>query len=251
MVCRKFHYKWCRITCKHFCFLQDNTGADDRCDTKEVCRWCYPGCSTEDCSCNHGDKRKFCTTWDKGCCHDRHTTVSFIFNRTGSHDTRNATAGADQHWDKGLTGKTKFAEHSVHDEGNSCHVSASFQECQEDEQDQDLRNESENRTKTCYDTIQDQTSQPFCTADFVKYILNQNRNTWNPYAVVCRIRSCVIIFIHGCCCFLEICTGRSYFFVCHCLFIYYRIGCCICIRNGCCKLCQSCFCCCRIIIICF
>ena len=127
----------------------------------------------------------FATTWDKGCCHaDRHTTVSFIFNRTGSHDTRNATAGADQHWDKGLTGKTKFTEHSVHDEGNSCHVSASFQECQEDEQDQDLRNESENRTKTCYDTIQDQTSQPFCTADFVKYILNQNRNTWNPYAVV-------------------------------------------------------------------
>ena len=100
---------------------------------------------------------------------------------------------------KDLPERPNLRNTSIHDEGNSCHVSASFQECQEDEQDQDLRNESENRTKTCYDTIQDQTSQPFCTADFVKYILNQNRNTWNPYAVVCRIRSCVIIFIHGCC----------------------------------------------------
>ena len=35
VICRKLHNEWCRLASEHFCFLQDDTGADDCCDTNE------------------------------------------------------------------------------------------------------------------------------------------------------------------------------------------------------------------------
>ena len=136
VVCRKLHNERSRIACKHLCLLQDDTGADDRCDTKEVCRSVQPtDAPPKIAPCDHGDKRKLCTAGDEGGRHDCHTAVTLVFNRTGSHDTRNTAAGTDQHRDEGLTGKAELTEDTVHDEGDTCHVTASLQECKEDEQD--------------------------------------------------------------------------------------------------------------------
>ena len=40
----------------------------------------------------HGDDRQLGSAWDEACCHDRHTAVTFVFNCSGCHYTRNAAA---------------------------------------------------------------------------------------------------------------------------------------------------------------
>ena len=160
MVCRQLHNEGSRITGKQFCFLQNNTGADDCCNSQEVCGRSNPGSAAEDGTCYHCNKRKFCTTGNKGCGHNGHLTVSIVLDGSGSHDTRNAASGTDQHRDKGFSGKTKFTEDTVHDECDTGHVSTAFQECQEDKQNQDLRYETKHSTKTSYDTIHDQSMKP-------------------------------------------------------------------------------------------
>ena len=89
MVCRKLHNERSRITGKHLGFLQDDTGADDCCDTNKVCTRCNPRSSAKDSACEQGDNRKLSSTRDKGCGHDGHTTVTLVLDGSGSHDTRN------------------------------------------------------------------------------------------------------------------------------------------------------------------
>ena len=46
--------------------------------------------------------------------HDGHAAVALLLDGTGSHDSRYAAAGADQHRDKGLARKAELAEDTVH-----------------------------------------------------------------------------------------------------------------------------------------
>ena len=55
-------------------------------------------------------------------------TVTVVLDGSGSHDTRNAASGTDQHRDEGFTGKTKFTEDTVHDKCNTSHVSAALKD---------------------------------------------------------------------------------------------------------------------------
>ena len=95
----------------------------------------YPPCTAEHSACDQGDDRKLCAAGDEGCGHDGHLTVTVILDRSGSHDTRNAAAGTDQHRDEGLTGKAELTEDTVHNECDTSHITAALKECQEQEQD--------------------------------------------------------------------------------------------------------------------
>ena len=176
MVSRELHNERSRITGEQFCFFQDDTGADNCCDTHEVSTWCNPGSSIEQRTCDQGNDWKFCSTRYEGCCHDGHFTITVILNRTGSHDTRNTTTTSDQHRNEGFSGKSEFTEDTIHDEGNTCHVTAGLQKCQEQEQYQHLRYKSKYGTNTGYDTIEDQTLQPVSAVDGIQKILNCRRN---------------------------------------------------------------------------
>ena len=165
-----------------------------------------------------------------------------ILNGSGSHDTRDTTSASDQHRDKGFTGKTKLPEDTVHDKGNTRHVTTALKEGKEDKQDQDLRNESKYCADTGYDTIHDQAMQPSVRYTCCrKYILKQYRDTRDPYAIaICRIRSFTVPFLHNSDCLCEICTGRSLLALCECLFILYGISDTCVLRNGRSKLLQCC-----------
>ena len=221
VVCRQFHNERSRIASEHLGLLQHNTRNNDCCHTDEVSTGCNPSRTTEDCTCNHCDERLLCTTRNKGSGHNGHTTVTFIFNRSGSHNTRDTTTSTNQNRDKGLTRQTELPEDTIHNECNTSHITASFQDCQQDEQYQHLRNETQYCTNTGNNTIQNQALQPVCTVDCFQTVSNQNRNTRNPNTIICRIRfaSCKQI-----CCCVQVIHGSG--FRCHfqCLFIFYIIA---------------------------
>ena len=115
----------------------------------------------EQCTGNQTDDRKFCRTWDKGGCHNGHLAVAVIFNGTACLNSRNAAAQTDQHWDKGFTRQTKTTENTVHDKGNTCHVTTVFQKCEQQEKNHHLRQEAKYSTDTGDDTIQNQRLEPW------------------------------------------------------------------------------------------
>ena len=249
MICRQLHNERSRIALKNLGFLQDNTGADDCRDAKEVRRGCYPCRAAEDGACNHGDERRLCAARNKGRRHDGHAAVFFVLNGTGSHDARNAAAGTDQNRNEGLAGQAKAAENTVHDEGNTRHVAASLQECQEDEQNEHLRHKAENRADTGNDTVQNQTGQPVCTADAGQSLFYKYRNARNPNAVVCRIRSLIAVLIQNCHGSGQIVNGSGLVLGCQRFFVLYLIGRFGACRNGCSELRQRSLCSFRIVIL--
>src|SRR5699024_3509730 len=131
MVGGQLHNEGSRVAGEHLCLLQNNTGADDRCDSHKVSAGGNPGSSAKESACNQGNDGKLRAAGDKGGGHNGHFPVSVVLNGTGSHNAGNAAAGSNQHGDKGLTGQSELAENTVHDERHSGHVAAGLQERQE------------------------------------------------------------------------------------------------------------------------
>ena len=125
--------------------------------------------------------------------HDGHTAVTFIFNGTGCHDAGDTAACTDKHRNEGLTGKAEFAEDTVKDECNTCHITAPFKECEKQEQNEHLRYEAENSADTCDDTVKDQTAEPFGAYRIVavntESVADEYRDTGDPYTVVSGVGS--------------------------------------------------------------
>ena len=65
----------------------------------------------------------------------------------------------------------KYAEDTVHNEGDTCHVTTGLKECQENEQYQHLGYETKHCTDTGYNTVKDQTLQPVGTSDRIQTAL--------------------------------------------------------------------------------
>ena len=187
MICRKLHNERCRLTSKHFCFLKNDTRADDCCDTNKVRACSNPSAVVKECTCDHGDNRKLSATRNKGCSHNCHFTVTVILDSTGSHNTRNTASGTDQHWDEGFSGKTKFTEDSVHDKCNTSHVTAGLKECKEEEQNQHLWYETKYCTNTGNNTIKDQSLEPCCAVYCFQSGLNCRRNDFSEQYIICPV----------------------------------------------------------------
>ena len=188
MVSRQLHNEGSGIATEHFGFLQHDTGDDDGSDAQEVSTGSHPPSATEQSRSDQSDDRHLSAAGNEGRNHDRHTAVALVFDGTGSHDARHAASTADQHGDEGLTGQTKAAEDTVHDESDTGHVAAGFQKTQEDEQDQHLRHEAQDSAHAADNAVQDQTLEPVSATDCVQSILSQNRDTGYPSTKLRGIR---------------------------------------------------------------
>ena len=145
--------------------------------------------AAEEGACDHCDERDLCAAGDKGGGHDRHTAVTLIFDGTGSHDTGNAAADADEHRDEGLTGKAELAEDTVKNEGDTSHVAAGFEESQHQEQNEHLGDKAKDRADTGDDTVKNKSAEPIgCVCSF-KAVSDEHGDAGHPHAVVGGIGS--------------------------------------------------------------
>ena len=229
MVCRKLHNKRSRIAREHFCLFEHDTGNDDCRHADKVRAGRDPCGAAENRARDHRDERNFRAARDEGGRHDRHTTVTFIFDRTGSHDARDTAAGTNQHRNEGLARQTELTEDTVEYERDTSHVTTRFQESKQQEQYQHLRNETKDRADTGYDTVKQQSGQPFCCACGLERVADQNRNAGYPSAVGGSIRRavgflifCIEVFCNSC--FIVSFCYAVYRFDCQCFFIFYFIG---------------------------
>ena len=156
MISRKLHNEWCSITSKKAGLFQDDARTKNCSETQEVCRRSDPPGATKNSRCKQCNNRHLCTTRNKGCRHDGHTTIVLILDCTGSHNTRNATTSTNQNWNKRFTRQAKTTEYTIENKGDTGHISAGFKNCQQEEQYQHLRNEAQHRTNTSNYTIKNQ-----------------------------------------------------------------------------------------------
>ena len=195
--------------------LEDDAGHDDGSHTYEVSGSGDPRRTAEDCACYHSNERNLSAAGDERCRHDCHTAVTFVFNSTGCHDTGDTAACTDKHRNEGFTGETELTEDTVEDECDTSHVAARFKECKEEEEDEHLRNKSENCADAGYDTVKDKSAEPICCACRFKTASDECGNTGNPYAEVSRIGSSE--FFRGMLCEVvdsfEVCNADRCFFV--------------------------------------
>ena len=188
MIRGKLHHKRRGIAGEHLCFLQNDTGADDGRHADEICGGSNPRRASENRAGDHGNKGQLRTAGDKGRRHDRHTSVTFVFNGTGRHDSGDTAAGTDQDRDKGFSRKPESPENTVHHKGDTRHITARFKESEEDKQDKDLRNKAKHRADTGDDTVQNESFEPIRTVNRVKPAFDKDRDSGHPYAVIGRIR---------------------------------------------------------------
>ncbi len=165
MVCRELHDERSGIACEHFRLLQHDAGDDDGRDADEVRGGRdQRAVVREERTRDQRDDGKLRAAGDEGRRHDGHAAVALVLDRPGSHDARDAAAGADHHRDEGLAGEAEPSEDTVHDERDTRHVAAALKECQEEEQDEHLGNEAQDRADTADDTVNDQAGEPGCHA---------------------------------------------------------------------------------------
>ena len=189
MIGGQLHNERSRVACEHLRLLQHDAGDNDGGSAEEVGARSDPPCTVEQSRGDHGDDRELCAAGDERRRHDGHLAVSVIFNGTGGHDARNAAAGADEHRDEGLAGQAELAEDTVHHECDTGHVAAGFEEGQEDEQDEHLRDEAKDCADAADDAVKDQAVEPIRAVDGVQAVFHKDRDAGDPHAVVARIRS--------------------------------------------------------------
>ena len=187
MICRELHNERRGVAGEHLGFLQHDTGENDRRHADEVCGGGNQRRAAEQRTGNHCDKRYLGTAGDKGCGHDCHTAIAFVFNGTRSHNTRDTAAGTDEHRDKGFAGKSELAEDTVEYKRDTRHVTASLQKCKQQEQNQHLRHKAEHRADTGNNTVKNQPAEPIGSAGRLQTVFNQHGDTGHPHAEICRV----------------------------------------------------------------
>ena len=114
VICRKLRNEWCRLA-EHFCFLKDNTGADDCCDANKVRACSNPSAVVKENAPAIIAMIGASHTRNKCCSHDCH-----LRSRSFLDCTEAITPGTphpdDQHWNKRIFRKGEFTEDSVRDE---------------------------------------------------------------------------------------------------------------------------------------
>ena len=96
----------------------------------------------EECCGKKGVDRQLCGTAHKRGQQNGHFTVTFRWKSTACHNARNGTAKADKHRHDAAAGKTDLSQQLIHNKGYSCHISAVFQQRQEEEQCNNDRQEA-------------------------------------------------------------------------------------------------------------
>ena len=187
MISGKLHNEGCGVAGKRLGLFKHDAGNYYSRHTDKVCACSDPCAAAEQCAGDHSDKRYLCTAGDKCRGHYGHTAVAFVFDGTRCHDTRDTAARADKHRDEGFTGKTELAEDTVEHERDTRHVTAGFQECEEDEQNEHLRDKPEHRADTGDDTVEYQPFEPGSGVRGFKPVADKHGDTLYPHAELCGI----------------------------------------------------------------
>ena len=99
------------------------------------------GIMREKCHGNDRIDRQLGRARHKRCQHDGHAAVALTRQRARRHDGGHRVAEADEHRDKGTAGQTDFAQQLVHDKRDTRHITAVFQNGEEEEQHDNGRQE--------------------------------------------------------------------------------------------------------------
>ena len=179
---RKLHDKRHRAALEDGVF-QQQTAQDSDDDAGDIQRGHYQRSVVREEGCgNHAVDRKLCTARHERSEHDGHLAVAVAREGAGCHDGRNAASKADEHWNKGASGQTNFAQKFVHDKGNSCHVAAVLQQREEEEQQNDDWKEGQNAADTGADAVDNQRGQPRCYLSDGEHPFQSGGKAVNPCA---------------------------------------------------------------------
>ena len=157
---RKLHHKRNRLPCKEFRLLQDNAVYNDQTNSCKIHHRCHPPCTAHQEAGDQSNDRKLGAAGNHRRGDHGHAAVFFTLNRPGRHDTGYAASGGDEERNKALAGEAESSENTIHDEGNTCHISTVLQNGQEQEYDGHLRNKADWRRKTSEDAVNHQRYQP-------------------------------------------------------------------------------------------
>ena len=119
----------------------------------------HPTGIIKECAGKEGDDRDLGAAGHKGCQHGGGTALPLIADGTAGHNAGDGTAGADDKGDDGLTGQAHLLEDGVQHHGDTGHVAAVLQQCDEEVHNHDKRQEADHGAHAADDTIGQQSSQ--------------------------------------------------------------------------------------------
>ena len=179
VVLRQLHNKRSGIAGEHLRLLEDDAGDNDDCNAEEVHDRCEPPRAAHQEARDQRDNRELRAAGHEGGCDHGHAAILFVLNGTGGHDAGHAAAGGDHERNEGLAGQAELTEDPVHDERDTGHIAAVFQQGQEEEHDCHLRGKADRCCQTADDAVNDEGNDPFCRADVLK---ERSDCRLNPFA---------------------------------------------------------------------
>ena len=184
MVRRQLHNERSRITGKQLSLFQNDAGSNNSEEADEVHNRRHVPVTAHNCAGKQSNNRQLSTTGDKGCSHDSQTAVGFIFNSTGSHNTRYAAACGNQQRNEALAAHTELTEETVHNEGYTRHITAVLQKAQQQEDNSHLRSKANRCANAADNTVNNKRYQPILTFGSLHVLLHPRLN---PFAEQCII----------------------------------------------------------------
>ena len=168
MVGGKLHNKRGGLACEGLGLFKDDAADDNGRNADKVCRNRNKRAAVEHRCRDKTYNGHFCSAGDEAGGHNRHAAVIFVFNGTGCHDAGDGAAGADEHGDEALSGKTEFPENPVHDESYTRHIADILKDGEAQKQYQHLRHEAEDCADTAYNSVNNKACKPRNNADCLK-----------------------------------------------------------------------------------
>ena len=185
MVRRQLHNERSRITGKQLSLFQNDAGSNNSKEAYEVHNRCHVPVTAHNSAGKQSNNRQLSTTGNKSCSHDSQTAVGFVFNSTGSHNTRYAATCGNQQRNEALAAHPELTEETIHNEGYTRHITAVLQKAQQQENNRHLRSKANRCANAADNTVNNKRYQPILTFGSLHVLLHPRLN---PFAKQCIIR---------------------------------------------------------------
>ena len=90
---------------------------------------------------------------------DRRESFFGTGNAASSHDAGEGTGITGEEWKEGLSREAHATHHAVHEEGGARHVTTTFEQTDEEEKEEDLREKDNDRPDPADDSIDEQVAE--------------------------------------------------------------------------------------------
>ena len=128
-------------------------------NTHKIHQRTHPGGVLKEGAGEQGDDRQLCAAGHEGRQHSGSIALPFVADGTGSHNTGDSAAGADDKRNHRLTGKAHLLENGVQHHGGPGHVAAVLQQRDQEVHDHDQGQETHHRADTADDAFYQQSSE--------------------------------------------------------------------------------------------